>query len=61
MLFRIRPGFSFRDHDDTIKGAGETIELDEESAQIHAHKVEPAPAETPPTQTSASTSGNDET
>lgn len=44
MLFRIKPGHSFRDHDDTIKGAGELIELDVDTAQLHAHKVEPAEA-----------------
>jgi hypothetical protein len=44
MLFRIKPGHSFRDHDDTIKGAGELIELDEDAAQVHAQKIEPAEA-----------------
>jgi hypothetical protein len=44
MLFRIKPGHSFRDHDDSIKGAGELIELGEDAAQLHAQKIEPAEA-----------------
>jgi hypothetical protein len=41
MKFRIKPGASFRDSDDSIKTGGQTIELPPDMAAQHADKVEP--------------------
>jgi hypothetical protein len=40
MHYRIRPGHTFRDSDDSIKGAGEIIELAADTAKLHADKVD---------------------
>jgi hypothetical protein len=45
MLYRILPGHSFRVDDETVKGAGELIELSEDTARLHAGKVELASSE----------------
>jgi hypothetical protein len=45
MLYRILPGHTFRVDDDTVKGAGEEIELSEDTARLHAGKVEPVDPE----------------
>lgn len=42
--YRILPGASFRMPDGTVQDSG-TIELDEETLQLHAGKVDPAPVE----------------
>lgn len=40
MKYRILPGHSFRDSDNTVKTGGDTIELSEDVAKAHADKVE---------------------
>jgi hypothetical protein len=40
MHYRIKPGYSFRDSDDSIKTGGELIELSPDVAAQHAEKVE---------------------
>lgn len=40
MKYRIKPGHSFRDSDNTIKTGGDQIELDDEAAKAHADKVD---------------------
>ena len=45
MKYRIKPGASFRDSDDSIKTGGQTIELSQDVAALHADKVEPLDAE----------------
>ncbi len=45
MHYRIKPGHSFRDSDDSIKTAGELIELSPDVAAQHADKVELADSE----------------
>jgi hypothetical protein len=42
--YRILPGASFRMPDGSVKDSG-TIELDEETLQLHAGKVDPTPEE----------------
>lgn len=50
-LYTIRPGHSFREADGSVKSGGQTIELGEDIAELHADKVDlvdpldaPAPA-----------------
>lgn len=38
--YKILPGHSFRDSDDSVKSGGDDIELSEEFAAQHADKVE---------------------
>lgn len=39
--YRIRPGYSFRDSDESVKTAGDTIELADDVAAANAEKIEP--------------------
>ena len=41
MKYRIKPGYSFRDSDNSVKTGGDVIELDAESLAIHGDKVDP--------------------
>lgn len=43
-LYRVRPGESFRDGD-TLKTGGDVIQLDDDMAKLHAHRVDEVPAE----------------
>jgi hypothetical protein len=45
MHYRIKPGYSFRDSDDSLKTGGELIELSPDVAAQHADKVELAEPE----------------
>lgn len=40
MKYRILPGYSFRDSDETIKTGGDTIELSDDIATKYADRVE---------------------
>jgi hypothetical protein len=42
--YMIRNGFTFVDHQGTAKVGGEVIELDDDVAALHLHKLEEAPA-----------------
>jgi hypothetical protein len=42
--YMIRPGFTFVDHQNTVKGGGEIIELEDDIAALHLHKLEEPPA-----------------
>jgi hypothetical protein len=44
--YRILPGASFRMPDGRVQDSG-TIELDDETLQLHAGKVDPTPVEPP--------------
>ena len=39
-LYKIRQGFSFVVEYGVVKGGGETIELEDDVYQLHAHKLE---------------------
>lgn len=39
-IYKIRDGFSFVMGDGTVKAGGETIELEDDVAQNHSHKLE---------------------
>jgi hypothetical protein len=47
MRYLILPGNSFRDSDDSIKTGGQHIELDDDVAQLHAHRVVADPEKAP--------------
>jgi hypothetical protein len=38
--YKIRDGFTFRGDDGTTAGGGDVIELDDDVAELHAHKLE---------------------
>lgn len=56
--YQIRPGESFRDSDDTVKGGGQLIELCDEMAVVHRDKITPVPDELPVDSAVAQTSGD---
>lgn len=41
MRYRIRDGFSVVVDERTVRTGGEMVELDDEQAELHAHKLEP--------------------
>lgn len=40
MKYRIKPGYSFRDSDNSVKSGGDIIDLDAAALAIHGDKVE---------------------
>lgn len=45
--YKIRDGFTVRLDDRTVLGSGDVIDLDDETAALHAHKLEPAETDAP--------------
>jgi hypothetical protein len=43
--YKIRDGFSFVMDDRTVKGGGDIVELEDDVAKGHAHKLEPVETE----------------
>jgi hypothetical protein len=46
--YTIRDGFSFRMDDNSVKTGGDTIDLDDDVAAMHLHKLEQVTAEAEP-------------
>lgn len=42
--YLIRAGFTFVDHQGGVKGGGEIVELEDDIAALHLHKLEEPPA-----------------
>lgn len=42
--YLIRAGFTFVDHQNNVKGGGDIVELEDDIAALHLHKLEEPPA-----------------